>query len=94
MADLKEIITVEGFEVTIKMEGDGYLAEVPELPGCSMSFEKGERDKIPQTMREIIVERIKLGAEDKKRFLQGFSRKKSGKGPDSPGPGDKRTRMK
>jgi hypothetical protein len=88
MANLKEIITVEDFEVTIKRDGNGYIAEVPELPGCSMSFKKDEKDKIPSTMREIIVERIKLAAEYKKRFPKGRAR--NGKGPDS---GDKR-RMK
>ena len=86
---LKEIIAVEGFEVTIQREKDGYLAEVPGLPGCSMSFERTEKDQIPSTMRDVIVERIKLAAEEKKRFPK--RNPKNGKGPG--GPGDKR-RMK
>jgi hypothetical protein len=90
MANLKEIITVEDFEVTIKRDGNGYIAEVPELPGCSMSFKKDEKDKIPSTMREIIVERIKLAAEDLKRFPK--RKPGNGKGPDQ-GSGEKR-RMK
>ena len=88
---LKEIITVEGFEVTIQRENAGYIVKVPELPGCSMFFEKEEKDKISSTMRDVIVERIKLAAEDKKKFPKG--RPRDGKGPDQ-GPGDIRKRIK
>ncbi len=60
---MKRTIEVEGYDVTITSTKTGFLVSVPDLPGLSMSFTKEDEEKIGQTMRQVIMDRVTIKAE-------------------------------